>query len=157
MHSNIYQISEKPLKLEDYIDESDYYESLVGHDGIDYVDDIDPSVDAEELKWLGTRKGLSVDVKNRTLTITDKKAYFKNAFKRFKELTEKLNQISLDEFITPSHNLDVYNLHTAYDDDYNIRVNDNGERFGVESLDTWVRYTPENQVFYIGRVTDYHY
>lgn len=157
MHSRIYQISEKPIT--EFTDEYRYEEDFVGshadyvaeveHDSEDYVSD---------LKWLqSTTEGLEVNLKEKTITITSKKEYFNKKHDKFKELLEKLQNITLEEFSSVNTYFDIFDLNSAYEDKYSFYIDDNDESCGITTLDNWVRNAEEGKKYYVGSIFDYHF
>ena len=157
MHSRIYQISEKPIT--EFTDEYRYEEGFVGsradyvaeveHDSEDYISD---------LKWLqNVAEGLEVNLKEKTITIKSKKEYFNEKHDKFKELLEKLQDITLEEFSSNKKYFDVHMLKEAFEDEYSFYVDDNDEFCGITTLDNWVRNAEEGKKYYVGSIFDYHF
>lgn len=158
MHSRIYQVSEKPIKEENLIEECRYEDDFVGSTA-DYVSKQVYESDIEsDLEWLQTAtKGIKIDTKTKTITITSKKEYFETKHEKFKELAEQLSYISLDDFISDKRYFDVHNLKRAYDEKHAFYIDDNDECTGITSMDNWVRSAEENKTYYVGNIFDYHF
>ena len=155
MHSRIYQISSEPIKEENLIEEYRYDE----WNRADYVVKETSETDIEsDLEWLQTaNKGITVDTKAKTIVITSKKEYFDEKHDKFKELLEKLQDVTLEEFISTKNHFTVEDLKDAYEDKHGFYVDDNDEWIGLTNLDNWVRNAEEGKVYYIGNIFDYHF
>ena len=157
MHSRIYQISEKPIT--EFTDEYRYEEDFVGNHA-DYV--VGVEYDSEDyisdLKWLqNVAEGLEVNLKEKTITVTSKKQYFSEKHDKFQELLEKLQDITLEEFSSVSIYFDIFDLKSAYEDEYSFYIDDNDESCGITTLDNWVRNAEEGKKYYVGSIHDYHF
>lgn len=158
MHSKIFQVSSEPIQEDNMIQEYRYEDNLMN--GIaDYVvkqtqtDDI-----KSDLSWLSQAcEGIKVDVDKRTLIVTSKEEYFEQKHEQFRELAEKLSNISLEDFISTKADFDFYDLKCAYEDKHGFYLDDNDEYCGLAPMDNWIRYAEENKVYYIGSVFDYHF
>lgn len=150
MHSRIFQVSNESIAEEDFIRESRYDEET----RFDYVV---TSKIAEDLKWLSNVKGLKIDVEARTITLISKEKYFKRAYYNFLKLMEELHDASLNEFANDSLRLKVYELKQSYEDTIGFYIDDNGEEFGLVTLDEWVRGVEEGRVAHVGQTFDYHF
>lgn len=154
MHSRIYQVSKEPIK--ELISEYRYDE----WDHADYVLQVENGSEdyLSDLKWLqNATKGIKVDLKKGTLTVTSKKEYFDKKHDKFKELLKELQDITLEDFANTSKYFKVAELKDAYEDKYSFYIDDNDEYCGLTNLDNWVRNAEENQVYYIGSIFDYHF
>lgn len=155
MHSRIFQVSSEPI--EDFITEERYYDGFVGQHA-DYVSTVESETNLiEDLKWLGSREGLSVDLDKKTVTVTSKKEYFEKKFDEFKDLIEELKDMTTDEFTEGKHDLKFYQLKSAYENEHGFYMDDHDEYMGLSNIDYWVRSTEENKPYYIGSVFDYHF
>jgi hypothetical protein len=111
-----------------------------------------------DLSWLAQAcKGIKVNLDKRTLVVTSKADYFEDKHEQFKELAEKLSTISLEDFMSTKKEFDFYDLKSTYEDKHSFYIDDNDEYCGLVSLDKWIRYAKENEVYYIGSIFDYHY
>lgn len=161
MHSRIFQISEKPIYREDYIDEEKYYENFVGEIA-DYVDDMtDRESDIDWLKMHLENTG-SAKFDGDKFTIVNKAEYFKPKLKEFlsamKQIVADLNDDQA-VFYDGGYKFDlsVYNMQSAYEDKFAFYVDDNGEYAGLETLDSFMRRVNNGDTFYIGATIDYHF
>lgn len=158
MHSRIYQVSEKPITT--FVDEYRYedwfigthadYTSIVEYQSEDYMSD---------LKWLqNVTKGIKVDFKKGTITVTSKKEYFEKKHEEFKNLLEELSYTTLEDFSKGNFSLNskMYSLENTYEDKSSFYIDDNYENIGITPLDNWVRNVEEGKEYYIGTITDYH-
>ena len=157
MHSRIYQISEKPIT--EFTDEYRYEEDFVGNHA-DYV--VGVEYDSEDymadLKWLrNVTEGLEVNLKEKPITVINKKQYFSEKHDKFQELLEKLQNITLEEFSSRARYFDILDLKSAFDDEYSFYVDDNDEFCGITTLDNWVRNAEEGKKYYVGSIFDYHF
>ena len=161
MHSRIFQISEEPLKEKESssIRNCDLYHDYFPENIADSFEEI-PFKSAEyfeELKWLKrTVKGIEVDVEKQTIIITNKAEYFKEKHSQFKELLNKLKDVTLEEFSSGRSKLyfDMYELNECYREKHGFYIDFMGD---LTSLDEWVRSVEENKVFFIGTIIDYHF
>lgn len=154
MHSRIFQISKNPIDEDSYLEESRYYDNFVG--GIaDYVDTI--GYPDEDYKWLGGMKGITVDPDKKTLTIDSKVEYFKKKYETFIKQTDDLSHLSIDDFITNKADYDIYIAANTYEEKYEFYVDDDGEYFGLVSLDHLLRSSKDGDMYHLGAVFDYHY
>ena len=155
MHSRIYQISENPIEEENLIEEYRYDE---WHHA-DYVVKETSETDIEsDLEWVQTaNKGLQVNKEKKTITIVSKKEYFDEKHDKFKELLAKLEDITLEEFISTKKHFVIEDLKDAYENKYGFYVDDNDEYIGLTNLDNWVRNAEEGKEYYIGNIFDYHF
>lgn len=174
MHSRIFQISrEKPIEKDDYLDEDDLYpcdycsSAFVGNVA-DYVSAFGDA-DKDEIEWLksayGIDGGLEVNAENRTITIVNKEVYFKNKFDKLKELTDRLNSLSLSQFSLTALGEDAEHRDCSF---YTIRYEIdellNGDKWGMyfyedgcyDTVDEVIRGCANGEVLYIGQVFDYH-
>jgi hypothetical protein len=159
MHSRIFQVSAKPIPQEDLIEEYRYEDGFVGSHA-DYVSQVTNGSEdyLSDLSWLQTAtEGLEVDIEKRTVTIKSKKEYFDKKHDQFKELLEKLQDITLEEFAGTKNHFDIYDLESAYEDKYSFYIDDNDEYCGLTNLDNWVRNAEENKPYHIGSIFDYHF
>ena len=155
MHSRIYQISEKPITEENLIEEYRYDE---WHHADYVVKEYNEEDIKSDLEWLQTaNKGLQIDTKKKTITILSKKEYFDEKHDKFKDLLEKLQDITLEEFITEKRHYDILDLKDIYEDTHGFYVDDNDEYIGLTNLDNWVRNAEENKTYYVGNIFDYHF
>ena len=150
MHSRIFQVSNKSIAEENFIKESRYDEETK----FDYVV---TSKIAEDLKWLSSVKGLEIDVEARTITLVSKEDYFKRKYYNFLKLIEELHGASLNEFANDSLRFKIYELKQTYEDTTGFYIDDNGEEFGLVTLDEWVREVEEGRVAHVGQTFDYHF
>lgn len=162
MHSRIFQVSKEPLTKNDYYAEERYWEDLNFVPSIaDYVDEAGSK---EDFEWLASalKGSAEVDYKNRTITITNKLAYFENRFKAFKETIARCANLSLEEFAEKEHDRQLttgmlfYELKQQIESTYEFYLDDE-KTWGCESLCSWMRHLDDGDVLYVGAVFDYHY
>lgn len=163
MHSNIYQISKDPIKKDDFIDESRYYDGFVGS----IADYVHPLTDKERIpafEMLKSCLGGSAKFEGEKFTIVDKEAYFRSKYEAWKNCLQRLGDCSFEQFISPPYEgrgLDSmgmlhYQCEELYNDKYSIYMDDNGEYYGNRTLDEFMREAQNNETYYLGAVTDYH-
>ena len=158
MHSRIFQVSENPI-TENFKHEYDYEEGFVGRIA-DYVSEVTYKSEdyINDLKWLqNVAKGVKVNIKEGTITVTSKKEYFDEKHDNFKELLQKLQDITLEEFIEDKSFLDMYELKKNYDNEYGFYIDDNNEYCGLTTIDNWMRSAEEGKTYYVGSIMDYHF
>lgn len=155
MHSRIFQLSTKPIKKEDYIDDSNYaYEHWFTNSIADYV--IDSQYRNEDLKWLedcyenqGIKFGKDDD--GEYLIVESKQKYFENSFNKFMETIEKIKSYTIDNFVGGFD--EMWHLKNAYEYKYGFYVDVNEE---LLSFDSFIRYCTTDEKYYIGGTLDYH-
>ena len=156
MHSRIIQISKEPIGEYAYIDESDYYDSWFLGSIADYVADCDDREDELE-HWLKNTHGIKYDPDKETIVIENKKEYFKYKYKSFKETIEKLENITIDQFISNDIDMEVYYIRTLYEDQFGLYVDDTGEYYGLITFDSLIRNSNDGDTYHIGGIVDYHF
>lgn len=152
MHSRIFQVNTKPIKEEDYISESDYWEHWFTNEIADYVTESDDR--DEDIKWLkDCQKGYTVgnDDNGYYIVVTSKTEYFHSAFQRFKEVFNSIKDCTIEHFISGIH--EIWSLKNAYEDKFGFYVDTNGE---LMTFDSFIRYCDEGDKYYIGGTIDYH-
>lgn len=153
MHSRIFQVSTEPIDKADYITESDYYDHWFTYSIADYVDeDTDRAADIEWLNDCARGYIIGHDDNGEYLLINNKEEYFKNAFKRFQELLDKVKGYDINGFINGIN--EMWGLKNEYEEKYGfyVQTDDNG----LITLDEFIRVCEENQKYYIGGTIDYH-
>lgn len=166
MHSRIFTISEEPIKTNEFDNlEDELFDRMPS--GTDYVDKIDEADWENAYNWLNGTPGIEMHLKSENgkplkkpwFKITDKKAYFTDKYNEFKKYINIAANITLDDFCNPKSNADynMYLLQKTFDDNYGFYIADNGNRFGLTSLDSFMRYANEGDKFYLGNVYDYHF
>ena len=163
MHSRIIQISKEPINEDDYLSEDKYYDIVCGALA-DYVDgDTDRD---DDIEWFIGCLGdsISYNKDEQSFTIIDKEKYFDKAFEHFQELLKKLSDTTLKVFsgIGKKEEIyqfttDMYSLKSTYDDEFSFYIDDNGEYFGMSTIDNFMRNVENNTKFYIGTTIDYHF
>ena len=159
MHSRIIQLSKEPLDEYEWIKESDYYESWFVGSIADYVSDIDEGDRERQMKsWLGDfgSRGLKYDEKDMTLTVVDKGKYFEAKYSAFIDAAKKVQAATLEQF--SGYDLDrmFYQMREAYEDKFGIYI-DGGNETGLITMDEFMRYAKNGDVFYCGGIVDYHF
>lgn len=152
MHSRIFQISKQPIKEEDYIDESNYYDHWFTNSIADYVSD--NCNRNEDIKWLkDASKGIIFgnDENGGYFIIESKEEYFEDAFKKFKELLGKVADCTIQDFVNGIH--EMWLLKTFYEEKFGFYVDLDGE---LLSFDSFIRYCAIEEKYYIGGTIDYH-
>jgi len=183
MHSFVIQLAKKPVAKEDYIRKAYLKETGFIPWMTDGVEDTDSPTFPELtlisregyldfLKELtSTRwKGITVDEETQTLTITDKKEYFKEQYSEFQKALKELTDASFDDFVCGLDAVDE--LDRAYDDDHYVYVVFMDEPYyeeGEEKPDVvpliptlytfhdFLRCFEDGSLFYIGNIINYHY
>jgi len=150
MHSRIIQLSEEPLHKDDFITESDFYESFVGSVD-DYVADIDDSEREEDIKWLMSclePYGVKLDKEEESIVFPKgfKQRYFEERFKKFKET---VNGMTLNDFCD---SIKAWQLSQIIEKkfDFYIYVS------YPQPLDDFIRDLEEEKKYFIGGIVDYH-
>ena len=154
MHSRIFQVSMEPIKKEDYIRESDYWEHWFTSQIADYVDgDTDRESDIDWLSEYSNAFVFGKDDGREYFIVKDKAEYFKHSFKRFTEAINTIKDYTLEDFIGGFYGA-MYQLKDAYEDKFGFYVNADGETM---TLDDFVRRCVTGEKYYIGATIDYHF
>ena len=152
MHSRIFQISLNPIKENEYITASDYYEHWFIKEVADYV--IKSYNRNDDIAWLkNATSGLEFgnDEYGNFLIIKSKEEYFEESFKGFNEALYRLKGITLKDFTKGT--ADFYLLKHAYEDKFGFYADVDGE---VMSFDGFIRQCLKEEKYYIGGTLDYH-
>lgn len=158
MHSRIFQVSKYPIDIEDYIEESNYYDHWFTSSVADYVNgDTDRENDIDWLKACVEDKGISFSPfgDEMYLIVEDKIKYFESKFEAFKNALKELSIIPIEQFISGECGLSMYRLKEAYDDKFGFYV-DSDETYLV-TFDDFVRHADVGVKYYIGATIDYHF
>ena len=154
MHSRIFQVSEKPIKPTDYINESHYWDHWFTNEWADYVsDDCDRKDDIGWLEACYSKKGIEfgADDNGEYFIVKSKQAYFQDSFNSFMEIAEKLKECTLDEFAC---GLDgMYLLKRDYEDKFGFYVEEDDS---LTTFDEFIRQCATEEKYYIGATIDYH-
>ena len=162
MHSRIFQIETSPVDKDNYIGESRYYDSFVGQNGVDYVDEGTDRDD--DIEWL--RKSLEgiATFEDDHFIITNKKAYFEDKYDKFKKLIDNLGTMSIEDFMGNAKegthydqtiDYQMFLLEAAYDSKYEFYVD--SIDYNMKTMDEFMRKADENVPYYIGATIDYHF
>lgn len=168
MHSKIYQVSQTPIIADEYIDESRYYDNFVGSIA-DYVDPLTEEERRDAIRTLADILGAAAVFDGDKFTIVDKLAFFKPRYETWKRLIDRLGQATLEMFafeeplegegkVTILNSLSGthYMAEEAYSNKYGYYFDDNGEEYGNQRFNDFMRHASNGDVFYIGAVIDYH-
>lgn len=158
MHSRIFQISKEPIKKDDYIEESNYYDHWFTNSIADYVDgDTDREDDIQWLKDCYADSGLSfgIDDGGEYFIIEDKVKYFAKRFDVFQKTLKELQDITLDDFASGKCGMYMYTLKSTYDDEFGFYID--SEDTSLETFDSFIRHSGNGAKFYIGATIDYHF
>lgn len=156
MHDKIIQIDNKPIKEEDYIDESEFYDHWFIGSIADYVNDVPSSDRRSVIKDVLDRPGLKYDQNKDTLTIVDKRSYFEYKYHEFRKCIEKLSAWSIDEFSSRDPDYTFITLKDMYEDKFGTYLYDTNDCV-MYCLDEWVRDSNDGDTIFIGNVIDYHW
>lgn len=159
MHSKIFQMSEEPIKPDDYKTADDYLDT--GFMQIaDYTDDLDDEGRKGCIEWLAKYLESGAEIKDGVLEIKDKKKLFERSFESFKAAASQLTFISFDNFCEPEFSAEaedmgyaMYKLNAAYSDKYGFYVDI--DDFPVP-INDFLRRAHDGDRYYIGAVIDYH-
>lgn len=156
MHSRIFQVSKNPILEDDFITEDRYYDNFVGQIA-DYAIETDAKSEYPYLqKTLG--KSAVFETPN-SFRVVDKAKWFGAKCRSFRLLAKKFSDITIEEFSTSKYDMDMFTMDMMYDDKYSYYIDDNGEYFGIVTLDTFIRECANSpdETWYLGAVFDYHY
>lgn len=160
MHSRIFQISKKRISKEEFICEEKYDEIRFVGAIADYVEEVtDESSKKEDVEWLGEVEGITTDPEAMTLMVTSKKDHFKQPYKEFVKQIKKIQKTTFEDFAEDKNDevgMNIYRIKLAYEEEYTFYVDDDNEKFGLITLDSFVRQAKENKKYYIGAIFDYH-
>lgn len=154
MFNAIYQVSLEPIPDDEYITESDFWDSWFLERVAEHVNgDVDRNKEIDILKSSLESAGLSFgeDEHGAWLIVNSKAEYFKAAFEKFKKQLEILSNFSLEDFSSVS-SLDMYYLNKYYDDKQSVYISADGE---MMTLDTFIRRGLVGEKYYIGGVVGY--
>lgn len=152
MHSRIFQISKNPIKKEDYIKESNYWDHWFLNEVADYVSDDCDAYD--DVKWLqDCVKGIIFggDENGTYLVVVSREEYFRRSFEKFKITLDKVKDCTIEEFSTGIH--EMWQLKDLYEEKFGFYVDVDGE---LMSFDSFVRLCATKEKYYIGGTIDYH-
>ena len=158
MHSKIIQISKEPIEEENYISESDYYESFVGSIA-DYVADLeDDEVESEKRDFISSleKRGIVKGDNGNEFTIVNKTKFFEGLYEEFVSHVQKLADATLEAFCNGKLDDAMYCLNTSYKNKYDIYIDDKGEWYGLVPLSEFMRSVNNGETFYLGGAVDYH-
>lgn len=161
MHSWIIQVSNQPIKKEDYITEDLFYDGFVGNIA-DYVNKLNDEEATYFKNNIGQIEGLKVD--GRAFSVVDKDKFFEKRYKEFTSSVEKLSNVTFEEFKNdPNYSVYTNVLWTmdAYEDEYGIYVYlyIDGGCYSYMPLSKFIRRYVKSprEKWYIGGVIDYHF
>ena len=156
MHSRIFQLSSEPIKKENYITESNYYDHWFATGWADYVsDDCDRSEDIEWLQECVNGIVFGQDEQGEYLTVESKTAYFSRKFEAFKTILNEIKDCTLEEFsMDINMDMKMYRLKQSYVDKTGFYVDVDGQ---LQTFDEFVRYSEIGDKYYIGGTVDYHF
>lgn len=137
MHGRILQISKNPIPEENYIADWQYNDHWI-LSRFDYIVDMytsDSKERREEIEYIFKGvAGVEYDPVECTLTVTDKEAFFRPAYHTFMSKLHELANCSLEAFASPRLELPFFQLQSAFDDEFALYVDDDGERDGLLTL-----------------------
>ena len=152
MHSRIIELSEKPIEVDERIDESEYYDNGFLDTIGDYVDeDTDRTADIEWFAGYLKNKGVitEFDTEKIVFSTDAKEKFFRNKYETFKKLT---SEITFEEFSEDS--LCLYNIRECINDKFGFYVHYAGCYY---TLDNFIRHiVKDGETWYIGGTLDYH-
>ena len=160
MHSRIFQISETPVKKDEYITSDYYYDNPTVLNMSDYTsDDTDRS---EDIEWLKEYMDGVLEFNGDSFTVINRKNYFTEKFNGFKEQLAIIQaRLDMDYFMSDKTNkndidFDMYELKTAYEDKLSFWADT--EDWGIIPMDKFMRdAAKEGETYYIGGTVDYHF
>lgn len=170
MHSKIFQISRE--RVTDFITDDRYFDGFVGYIA-DYVGNIDKKYWKDNWDWLANYAKGAIEIKDGKLTIINRKEYFASKYAEFKKNVEQAATINFEQFMSHDYGIEltgptgntykasasslVANINYTFNDKYGFYVDDNGEYYGMETFDSFMRWVNDGDVFYLGSVIDYHF
>jgi hypothetical protein len=155
VHSRIFQISESPVKKEDFLDESDFTEHWFTNEIADYVSD---EVDRlEDISLLRNRLNdiVTFDADTFSLLPNGKKKYFSAAYQTFTEARDKTLGLDLSEFASGKILSElIRKMMDSYCEQFSFYVSLEDE---IITLDEFIRGAENGQTYHIGTTLDYHF
>lgn len=155
MNSRIFQLSEEPINIENYITEEDLYESFIGL----IADSVCTSDREDDIEWLDSElKTYGVIVDHEIKSIYFPKGFKISYFKKsFKELKQRVKDLTLKDFIGESveiNDMNLYRIKRLIDNKYGFYI----FKDCPQSLDYFIRdNSVDNMTYYIGNTLDYHF
>jgi hypothetical protein len=153
MHSRIIELSQEPIKVDDRICESDYYDNGFISSIADYVTSCDRT---DAINWVcGYLKNKDVvtefDTNKIVFSENVKEKFFKDSFEEFNKLT---NKITFEDFVGKD-DFKLYLIKQSIEDTSGFYIHYDGCYW---TLDYFIRRCVEdNEIWYIGGALDYHF
>lgn len=158
-HSNIFQISSKPIGRGHWTVADDYVDTGFVGEIADYVDDLTEEERLGCLEWCekyDIAPGIEVDAKAETIKIVSKEEYFREKWKKTAAAAMKLAEMPLKEFAT-SEAQEALDDIGYYGNSRHDLYADAPDIWGFCPFDEFVRNVNDGDVFYIGGIVDYHW
>jgi hypothetical protein len=145
----------EPIKENEYITESDYWDHWFTREIADYVNECTNR--DSDIKWLSDcyeDKGVTFDSdeNGKYFIVTSREEYFADKFIKFKGFLANVAECSLEEFSKGLR--DMWFVKDAYEERFAFYVDADGE---VMTFDSFVRGCAVNEKYYIGGTMDYHW
>lgn len=166
MHSRIFELK-TDKSAENKLTDTVITESDMVSCSMDYVTDQSPEDEIESIEWFkqSYQDSVAIDLSERTFRITDPKKFMRDSFRQFKEAIKKLDEATIDDFISsyPSTNLEksvsfnLYTLNNAYANQGGFYIYMDGTMVPVNMFIRNFHGNITEQTFYIGNVLDYHF
>lgn len=166
MDSRIFELSKKPIFPSYRLCSRDLDGTTIDCVA-DYINDIDDAVRKNSIEDL-SRNGLTIDFDKETVTLSDRKAYFKESYAEMINLLEVMKDTTIDDFSNPVDTENEYNqraldlaeniymMNSCYNTELDIYVCT--KENGIQTLDDFVRNVwKDDTSYYIGGIIEYHY
>lgn len=154
MHSRIFQISEEPIKQDDYMEEDKFYVNQL--DFMDYCVTVDDPIPSYE--WFAREaNGIEIDTAAKTLTVISKEDYFRHKYEAFMKAIQKTKDWTLEDFIGFGSFAAMFDIRDNYDDKFGFYAYSDYD--GLQTMDSFMRSgsVKDGDVFHLGGVVDYHF
>ena len=172
MHSKIFQVSREPIERVDYISEDRYFDGFVGSIA-DYVsDDLTDEQRDNYITSLVESLGDAIEycAAKDSFKVVNKKAFFDRRFDAWKKRLDILSKVTPEQFAGLEdikqdqsglpYDCSVgrlnYECSELYSDKFSYYIDDDGEYYGNQPLDSFMRSINNGDEFYFGAVIDYH-
>lgn len=152
MHSRIIELSTEPIKMNERITESDYWDNGFIDNIADYVIDVNEEERISSINWfinyLKSKDLLFTNDKEKIVFGTNvKEKHFRNSFEEF---DKSLKGMSFEDFC----NRNIYDLMDKIEDKYGFYIHFEGCYYSFDSFVRW--FDLDEMEFYFGGILDYH-
>ena len=153
-HSLIFEITENPYDVDEWIEEDTFFESDFIGSVAEYVSDTTieerPENIARLRKFVGDGFEVAKDADTYTIKVLPggKQKYFKS---KFRELKAQVGAMTVEDYCDE---MNAWRLMMLISDKFSLYVYQNGT---YRTIDNFVRNIAENRIYYIGGIVGYKY